>query len=258
VRVAAGRESSARRPYARPPLPLPLPFPDKATFPDLDVVGWYAAGVRLDAPLCAVLHTAASAAAGDGGAACGLLLDPDAADAATAGDERLPVAIVEPAPGGGPGATPRFLPAPFTIHASETERVAVQHAARAAPVGADGATASLVGHYRSLHAAVAALAARVESLHASLAAAAAGTAPLDHAKARAAVGLLARLPAPGADSASAAAAEGGALAALLLACTTRGLDDAAGLAEAVHGLVAARGRRGGGGGAHGLLAAGGL
>ena len=238
-----------------PPPPPPTHTPDKQTFPDLDVVGWYAASTAPGAPLASVLHTAATAAAGggDAGAACvGLLFDPDAPLASGAvGNDALPLTLVEPADGAAPGAPPRFGPADFTIHASDAERIAVQHAARASAGGADGGSGggnALVAHYRALHGAVAALASRVDSLHASIAAAATNpAAPLDHARARAAAGLLARLPVPGGEDGR--GGEGAALAALLLAAATRGVVDAGALGDAVASAVAAGPRRSGRAGA---------
>lgn len=246
----------ARNPGALSPSPLTLSFspsrrlltphhqPDKQTFPDLDVVGWYATcpGPTLHPPFHGPLHNAVATL---NEAAVGLLVDPSSAApaAAPAGGALtapLPIRLYErvavASSGGGGDAAGAALPppggpsasfnlVPFSVEASEAERIGVAQAARTLPPGSTGGAAILAAHYRDLAGAVGGLAARVEALAAALAAQSTDpTTPPPRALARSAAALAARLPAAAGPAFCTAFAteQVDVLTTILLATVTRG------------------------------------
>ncbi len=264
-------------PHSLPvPAPPPLAPVDKQTFPDLDVVGWYATapGPALALPFHEPLHAAVSSL---NEAAVGLLVDPAAppAPVAAAGDGRggaltapLPIRLYEcgTAAGGGgsggggvPGAAAAappggvvpaasFIPVPFSVDASEAERIGVAQAARTLPPGSTGGAAILAAHYRDLAGAVGGLAARVEALAAALCVQSADpAAPPPRSLARSAAALAARLPAaagPGFDAAF-GTEQVEVLATVLLATVTRGTALTAALVDKLNAAYEAPGGGGG-------------
>ena len=203
------------------------------------------------------LHTAVASL---NEAAVGLLVDPTAAPSAGAPPPGAPAAITAPLPirlyerasvgpaliAGGPppplsqggpaaspGTSPTFVSVPFSVEASEAERIGVAQAARTLPPGSTGGAAILAAHYRDLAGAVGGLAARVEALAAALSASGGPSAAPPRALARSAAALAARLPAgagPGFGGAF-AAEQVDVLATVLLATVTRGTALAAALVE---------------------------
>ncbi|EFN52982.1 hypothetical protein CHLNCDRAFT_58697 [Chlorella variabilis] len=161
----------------------------KQTFPQQDVVGWYATGadttdadMYIQRKLMEINESPIF-----------LRLDPRC----DPGQKDLPVYLYESelhVLDGVPSFI--FVQAKYTIETSEAERIGVDQVAKILPTGgtATGAT-QLSAHMTSMHSAIKMLISRVELLHQLLLKMQSGEVPFDHQLVRQAAGLIKRLPA---------------------------------------------------------------
>ncbi|KAL4855882.1 COP9 signalosome complex subunit 6a [Chlorella vulgaris] len=152
----------------------------KQTFPQQDVVGWYATGSEVsglmdlnESPIF-------------------LRLDPRCDPT----QKDLPVHLYESelhVLDGVPSFT--FVAAKYSIETSEAERIGVDQVAKILPSGTSTGATQLTAHMTTLHSAIKMLIARISLLHQLLLKMQSGELPYDHELVRQASGLIKRLPA---------------------------------------------------------------
>lgn len=163
----------------------------KQTFPQLDIVGWYATGstvtttdMEAHRKLMDIDESPVF-----------LLLDADL-KTQTKGN-MLPITLYETELHVQDGTSVfQFVSSDFTIATSEAERIGVDQVARIAPsTGSFAGSTQLISQLNSMHSAVTMLVDRVAALHALLIKMQSGEVPFDHEIVRHAAALSARLPA---------------------------------------------------------------
>ncbi|KAL4439478.1 hypothetical protein ABPG77_008807 [Micractinium sp. CCAP 211/92] len=160
----------------------------KQTFPQQDVVGWYATGGELTE---ADMHIQRKLMEVNESPVF-LRLDPSKDPS----QKDLPVFLYESelhVVDGVPSFI--FVQSKFTIETSEAERIGVDQVAKILPTGAASGTNQLTAHMSSMHSAIKMLISRVALLHQLLLKMQSGELPFDHGLVRQAAGLIKRLPA---------------------------------------------------------------
>jgi COP9 signalosome complex subunit 6 len=161
------------------------------TFPELDIVGWYATGSTITATDMEAHRKLLDI----NESPVFLLLDADL-KTQTKGN-MLPITLYESELHVQDG-TPmlHFVSSDFTIATSEAERIGVDQVARIVPsTGSFAGSTQLTSQLNSMHSAVTMLVERVAALHALLIKMQSGEVPFDHEIVRHAAALSARLPA---------------------------------------------------------------
>ncbi|PSC73827.1 COP9 signalosome complex subunit 6a [Micractinium conductrix] len=160
----------------------------KQTFPQQDVVGWYATGTELSDADMAIQRKLMDI----NESPVFLRLDPSCEPSR----KDLPVYLYESelhVLDGVPSFI--FVQAKYTVETSEAERIGVDQVAKILPTGAATGTNQLTAHLSSMHSAIKMLITRVALLHQMLEKMQSGELPFDHELVRQAAGLIKRLPA---------------------------------------------------------------
>ncbi|KAL4437304.1 hypothetical protein ABPG75_004443 [Micractinium tetrahymenae] len=160
----------------------------KQTFPQQDVVGWYATGAELTEADMQIQRKLMEV----NESPVFLRLDPSRDPS----QKDLPVCLYESelhVLNGVPSFI--FVQSKYTIETSEAERIGVDQVAKILPTGAASGTNQLTAHMSSMHSAIKMLISRVALLHQLLLKMQSGEVPFDHDLVRQAAGLIKRLPA---------------------------------------------------------------
>ncbi|KAL4515915.1 hypothetical protein Ndes2526B_g00630 [Nannochloris sp. 'desiccata'] len=165
----------------------------KQTFPQLDVIGWYATGSAVGSVEMDIQRKIMEL----NESPVFLLLDTTTRGASSAAaSDQLPVSLFESelhVVEGNPSFT--FVQASFTIATEEAERIGVDQVSKLLPSGNAVGTDQLTAHLGGLHSAASMLTSKIETIIATLTAMQDGRIPFDPAIARQCAAIAARLPA---------------------------------------------------------------